>query len=90
MKTTEKLKAKLTVGNGGSAHIEVKMEFGEVNIWDGIVSHCCRKLSNNQIKSVYHQISEQVNGINKEDIPPVFSMILHDFYDEIERREILV
>lgn len=49
-----------------------------LNLWESIIAHCARALTDNELKQVWEDCNTQMDGVNQRDIPKIFTEILHD------------
>jgi predicted ribosome-associated RNA-binding protein Tma20 len=69
-------------------HIEVTLPNKEVcELWEGIVEHCAKQLSTNELKTVYAQCSKQLSAINPDDVPLVFKKMMAELQQVIINRK---
>ena len=86
------MKARIQDGRCRGVEIEItdlkNMRRGESDhIYDGIVEHCCKSLSTNELREIVRQIEvEQLGPLSPQDIPPIYREMLKEVKDVIRKR----
>ncbi len=72
----------------GQHYIVVKYPDGnEEHLYDMIVAHCAKELTNNELKEVYRQCSKQLEKTAPDDIPPSFHELMNELTDAMVSRK---
>lgn len=75
----------------GGAEVEIEVIFSDgrkVTLYDSIVEHCAKDLTNNEVKKVWKDCKEQIKAIDPNDIPFTFYELMKDLYTAIVNRGI--
>lgn len=73
----------------GQFCIEVTFPNGDTDqLWDMIVEHCSKTLSNNELKSVYDQCNNQLQKMNPDDVPQMFHELMAELRQTIIHRKL--
>jgi transcriptional regulator NrdR family protein len=59
----------------------------KITIYQGIVEHCCKDLSNNELREVVRQIRNQIVAMSEDDIPVTWIEALTEFEETLKVRE---
>ena len=68
----------------GQFYIEVQYPSLDIlHLWDGIIAHCAKTLSNNELRQVWIDCKEQLATINTDDVPLSFNEMLNELTQAI-------
>jgi hypothetical protein len=83
------MSAKMVRDTGtGQFSIEVTYPNNDKNdLWEGIIEHCCKSLSDNELKAVYADCNKQLKSMKKGDVPFNFRVMLDDLRQTIIKRK---
>lgn len=82
------MNAKL-VRNTRTRQFYIEVEFpnqDKYEMWEGIVEHCAKGLSSNELKIVYAKCNEQLLAMNPDDVPLNFRQMLKELSETIINR----
>lgn len=82
--------AKLTrYTHSGQFSIKVTFPNGDVDdLWDGIVEHCAKALSDNELKTVYDHCNNQLAKMPVGDIPYNFKELMNELRQTVIKRKL--
>jgi hypothetical protein len=58
------------------------------NLWEGMIEHCTKKFSDNELKAIYDDCNNQLKQMNQKDVPFLFKAMLNDLRQVIIKRKI--
>ena len=61
-----------------------------LHLWQGIIPHCAKNLSNKQVVDVHKQLSTQLHKMGKDDTPLVYMEMFEEFKKGMEERKITI
>ena len=70
--------------------IEVTIEGHELNLWEGIVEHGAKKLSNSELRIVYDSCNKQTQEMGVDNVPLTFKEMLGELNQTIINRKAYV
>ena len=62
----------------------------EVNLWQGIIAHCAKRLSDNEMKQIYICCKNQLDSMRTSDIPPVYNEMMAELEGTLAERKIKI
>ena len=71
----------------GQFSIEVTIDGHELNLWEGIVEHCAKALSNSELRFVYDSCNKQTQEMGIDNVPLTFKEMLNDLNQVIINRK---
>lgn len=72
----------------GQFYIEVTYpsNFKE-NLWEGIIDHCAKALSDSELQAVYADCNKQLKEMKPQDVPYLFKQMKRDLRQTIINRQ---
>lgn len=70
--------------------ITVTVSGHELNLWNGIIEHCAKSLSNSELRAVYQACSKQIASMSSDDIPYTFNEMMNELTEAIINRGVFV
>lgn len=76
---------------GFDFEIEVSLPDGQsLSLYDTIVEHCAKDLSNKELKAVYESCNAQIKAMDPDDVPFQFYELMDDLHTAVVNRAINV
>ena len=66
--------------------IKVVISGHELTLWNNIIEHCARNLSNSELRAVYQACSKQLASMSPDDIPIKFNEMMDDLTEALINR----
>ena len=67
-----------------------KRESYSLSLYDGIVEHCAKQLSNKEMVEVYKCLCIQLQKLGKENIPYIFNEMFEEFKIAMKNRGVTI
>lgn len=71
-------------------HIEIKIGKETYDLWEGIIGHCSKDLSDDELRMVYDQCNKQLEKMKSADVPLVFRRMMAELNQVIISRHCFV
>jgi len=78
------------IRNTGTGQFSIEVTYpnnDKDDLWEGIIEHCCKSLSDNELKAVYADCNKQLKAMKKGDVPFNFKVMLDDLRQTIIKRK---
>jgi hypothetical protein len=93
----EMIKASFVLWHDSSEYIEVKgIDFEDkredysLHLYDGIIEHCAKKLSNRQMVDVYKGLCIQLQKLGQENTPLIYLKMFEEFKIAMKNRNVSI
>ena len=74
----------------GQFSIKVVISGHELDLWNNIIEHCAKNLSNSELRAVYQACSRQIQAMSPDDVPLKFHEMMDDLTEALINRKAFI